>query len=258
MSESKIWFIVLTYRPKLKSLIIHLQVFKEFPYVLVDNSEIFNEYPKKIKVVRTGKNLGYTGGMNRGISYCLSHGADWVIVLNQDVQISKKGITQFCKALQKCDPRIVGPEAGSLDSRRWTTMLASRPGLEAGSRVDYISGSMMAIHREVWEKIGGFYEPYFMYYEDADLCMRAKNLGFPLLQVKVDGFLHEPGKSLGKEYYLARNHLLFAKRLAPILVKIHELLRLPKTLMEHNQMENSEAIRGIGDFMAGRFGKGIT
>ncbi|MBI3343154.1 glycosyltransferase family 2 protein, partial [Candidatus Gottesmanbacteria bacterium] len=186
-----------------------------------------------------------------------------------DVTLTKPGISKFVRVMEHGEPGIVGPESGSLDPKRWTTILYEKqnelhkatPCKSQGSGLgeqDYISGSFMAIHRNVWEATAWFYEPYFMYYEDADLCMRAKNLGFPLLQVKVDGFLHEPGKSLGKEYYLARNHLLFAKRLAPILVKIHELLRLPKTLMEHNQMENSEAIRGIGDFMAGRFGKGIT
>ena len=95
----------------------------------------------------------------------------------------------------------------------------------------------MAIHKRVIEKIGYFYEPYFMYYEDADLCVRAKNAGFPLKKLNGAGIEHSDRPVWGKgsrihEYYLARNHLWFVWRLAPWNVKLYELIRLPKTLLE--------------------------
>lgn len=179
----------------------------------------------------TNKNLGFGGGANVGMKKAFDAGAAWAIVCNQDVTLSKPGVTKFAKALEHCKPGIVGPEAGTLDPKRWTTILASRPGLEARS-VHYISGSLMAIHRDVWESTGGFYKPYFMYYEDVDLCVRAKKAGFGLRQVDIDGFGHESRGIRGKEYYLARNHLLFVYRNAPVSVKLHEILRLPKTLWE--------------------------
>ena len=101
----------------------------------------------------------------------------------------------------------------------------------------YISGSFMAIHRKVIAEIGYFYAPYFMYYEDVDLCVRAARCGFPLKKLNGAGIEHteRPVWSKGSRqhgYYLARNHVWFVWRLAPLRVKLYECIRLPKTLLE--------------------------
>lgn len=208
MNQKKIWFVVVTYKPEKEVLQQLMAALEGWPVEVIDN---------------TDKNLGFGGGANVGMRKAFDAGTAWAVVCNQDVTLSKQGVAKFVKALEHCEPGIVGPEAGTLDSKRWTTIL---PG---NKKIDYISGSMMAIHKNVWEKIGGFYEPYFMYYEDVDLCVRAKALGFPLRQVDIEGFRHA---SYGNEYYLARNHLLFVYRNAPVSVKFHEILRLPKTIWE--------------------------
>lgn len=211
MRKQCLWFIIVTYKPETLVLRRLLAALVGWPVEMVDNTQ---------------KNLGYGGGANRGMKRAFDAGVQWVIVLNQDVLLTKKGITKFCRTLVKSEPGIIGPEAGSLDSKRWTTIL---PG---NKNIDYISGSIMAIHRKVWEATGGFYEPYVMYYEDADISVRAKKAGFELRQMEIDGFRHESHESKQKEYYLARNHLLFVWRLAPLPVKLYELIRLPKTLWE--------------------------
>lgn len=213
MRKRTIWFVIVTYKPDGEMLGRLKAVLEGWPLIVVDNTE---------------KNLGYGGGANVGMKKAFDGGAQWTVVVNQDVQLTRKGITHFCAMAQQCDPGIVGPEAGSLDPKRWTTILKFHI-----EKPDYISGSMIAIHKNVWEKVGGFYEPYFMYYEDVDICVRARKLGFPLQHVSVEGFRHESnGSNASKEYYLARNHLLFVWRNAPMSVKLYELLRLPKTLWE--------------------------
>ncbi len=222
MNQKKVWFVVVAYKPDNEALRSLIAAIHEWPMEIVDNTE---------------KNLGYGGGANVGMKRAFDAGAQWVIVLNQDVKLTKKGITKFCNTLQKSEPGVVGPEVGSLDPKRWTTILASERSLDSlrslgMTRNVYISGALMAIHRNVWEATGGFYEPYVMYYEDADICRRAKKVGFELRQTEIDGFRHESHESKQKEYYLARNHLLFVWRLAPISVKFYELIRLPKTIWE--------------------------
>ncbi len=211
MNQKKVWFVVVAYKPDNEALRSLIAAIHEWPMEIVDNTE---------------KNLGYGGGANVGMKRAFDAGAQWVIVLNQDVKLTKKGITKFCNTLQKSEPGVVGPEAGELDPKRWTTILPN------DKKIDYISGALMAIHRNVWEATGGFYEPYVMYYEDVDICRRAKKVGFELRQTEIDGFRHESHESKQKEYYLARNHLLFVWRLAPLSVKLHELIRLPKTMWE--------------------------
>ncbi len=246
--KSQVWFVIVTYQPDSELLRLLVAALKGWSVVVVDNTE---------------NNLGYGAAANQGMKQAFDAGADWVIVVNQDVMISKKGINEYIRQLEIMPPGIVGSEAGTLDPKRWTTVLALRhvrqaqckPGLEAGSRIDYISGAFMAIHRDVWQATQGFYEPYFMYYEDADLSVRARKLGFPLRQMSIDGFRHNSTNSKNncKVYYLARNHLLFVRRLAPLSVKVHELLRILKTIIEHHKQGNTEAIAGISDFAIGRF-----
>lgn len=206
MKNAEVWFVIVTYKPDSVVLGRLLKALQGWSVEVVDNTQ---------------KNLGFGAAANLGVKKAFAGGAQWVVVCNQDIQITRKGITHFCAIAKKCDPGIVGPEAGSLDPKRWTTILPAR------GPVAYISGSMMAIHKNVWQKVGGFYTPYFMYYEDVDLCVRAKALGFPLRKVDIEGFRHA---SQGNEYYLARNHLLFVLRNAPLSVKLYELVRLPKTL----------------------------
>ena len=185
---------------------------------------------KPVTVVDNGKhNLGFGGGANVGIRQAVGQGAEWIVVLNQDTEMTQEATNALCRRLEQLPPCIAGPFTGSLDLKRWTTIL--------GTGDDYVSGSCMAIHKRVIEKIGYFYEPYFMYYEDADLCVRAKNAGFPLKKLNGAGIEHSDRPVWGKgsrihEYYLARNHLWFVWRLAPWNVKLYELIRLPKTLLE--------------------------
>lgn len=235
--NEKIIFVIVTYKPNKKALEELGKELGDWPVVVVDN---------------TKNNRGYSGGANSGIRSALAEGAQWVVVLNQDVTITKQGITQFVKTLEKLSPGVYGPDAGTLDSTRWSTILPYK------SSVDYISGSCMAIHQKVLEKIGGFYELYFMYYEDADLCMRAKKAGFAIQKIPMKGFVHkekpvfEKG-SFYQEYYLARNHLLFVERNAPTFVKVHEFLWMPLTLYEHYKNGNVGALTGIKDFALRKF-----
>ena len=71
---------------------------------------------------------------------------------------------------------------------------------------------------------------------------------------------HKESKSLGQgsylhQYYLARNHLLFVERIAPIRVKMYEVIRFPKTITEHLTRHEHGAIAGIADYFIRRFGK---
>lgn len=205
-----VWFVIVTYKPDPAMLTTLRKILEGKPVIEIDNTQ---------------HNVGYGGGANAGIRKALARGAEWVVILNQDIEISKKGVEELCLQLASLPSCIAGPWAGALDEKRWTTILPSR-------YVDYISGSCIAINRSVFEKIGYFYAPYFMYYEDVDLCVRAARYGFPLKKLNVAGIEHtdrpvwEKGSRI-HEYYLARNHLLFVWRLAPWRIKLYELLRLP-------------------------------
>lgn len=60
---------------------------------------------------------------------------------------------------------------------------------------DWVSGAVMMCRREVWEATGGFDPAYFMYYEDIDLCRRARQAGWEVGIVPEAVAVHESGGS---------------------------------------------------------------
>lgn len=258
--NKKIVLIVLIYRPNRNVLEVLLRSLSGWPVIVVDNTpgrtqSFLRQQTQNVTVISNRQNLGYTGGMNIGIKKALSEGAEWVVLLNDDVKLNKSDIDKLGRTLTQARPAIIGPFPGRLDKLRWTTVYPAAD----RSHFDYLSGSFLAIHKNVIEKIGLFYEPYFIYYEDVELCLRAKRVGFPLVYIDLIHLKHRDGTTFGKgsltqEYYLARNHLLFVERNAPALVKLHEYLRLPKTVAEHLLHKNWGALLGLKDYFLRRFG----
>lgn len=61
--------------------------------------------------------------------------------------------------------------------------------------VDAVSGSFMMVRREVYEKIGGLDESYFMYGEDLDWCYRVRQAGYTVAYVHETSVIHFKGES---------------------------------------------------------------
>ncbi|MGQ9798997.1 MAG: glycosyltransferase [Ignavibacterium sp.] len=61
--------------------------------------------------------------------------------------------------------------------------------------VDAISGSFMMLRKEVYEKVGGFDEQFFMYGEDLDLCYRIQKAGYKIFYVHTTQIIHYKGES---------------------------------------------------------------
>lgn len=264
--KPSICYIILSYHTDPDVLKKNLHILKDSTVCIVDNTEDEEKRVKKLKpvlsksqiIIENPTNSGYTGGMNRGIAYAKEQHADWIVLLNDDVHISTKSISTLENILYDSEPAILGPFGGYLDERRWTTILPKVVNEE--SPVQYISGSFMVMHKNVVEVVQSFYPDYFMYYEDVDICIQAAKAKFPLIKIYLPDISHKDGTSIERgsqlhEYYLARNHLLFVERQAPLIIKLHEFLRIPWTLWEYKYGMNSGGFRGVIDFIFTRYGK---
>ena len=82
--------------------------------------------------------------------------------------------------------------------------------------IDYISGCAMMIKRRVFEKIGLFDERYFLYFEDADFCLRAKKAGFKIAVDPKSMVIHKlkegKKKPLWQRWQLVKSNLIFINR----------------------------------------------
>ena len=217
--------------------------------VVVDNAsgddslERLEKTDPDVRVVRSGRNLGYGAGANRGIAVL---GDDYVLVCNPDVVVHAGAVEVLCRALEAdgsvgiAGPRILEPDGSRYPSARafpsWADAAghallgAALPGNrftrryrmddlsdDHPSAVDWVSGACFLARRSLLEALGGFDESYFMYLEDTDLCFRASRTGFRVLYVPEAVVSHLQGLSTGRRPYrmLVAHHrsaLRFAAR----------------------------------------------
>jgi GT2 family glycosyltransferase len=175
--------------------------------LVVDNGSTDDSIPRlrqrfgdQITVVETGENLFYAGGNNVGIRWALANGADFVFILNNDTWVAPDAVSRLVEtALTYPNVGILAPmiyfghdrlRIWALGSQRhrWLPMPRDmgRGEIDRGQyttpfAVDYVTGCAMMARREVFDRIGLFDPGYRMYYEDADLCARARQAGFDLL-----------------------------------------------------------------------------
>jgi GT2 family glycosyltransferase len=144
-------------------------------------------------------NAGYAAGVNRGVAHCSS--ASMVLVLNPDVELDAGCVPTMVGALARPSVGIVAPlvrEAdGSLScSLRREPTLARALGLgrtehpalseavtsprdyDHGHAVDWAVGATLLFSRECYDAVGGWDESFFLYSEETDFCLRARDLGF--------------------------------------------------------------------------------
>lgn len=274
--------------------------YPNFEVILVDNGStddsISNLKPitsvlkYKATLIEIGKNLGFSGGNNIGIKYALENNADYLLFLNNDTAVEPEFLKKLIKTGES-DAKIgiIGPKIYYFDepNRIWSaggnmnwfggnTQLGGDqvetelPQNIMPKNIELVSGCAMLIKKEVLEKTRFLYEPYFLYYEDVDFCLRARKAGYGCVIVFDAKIWHKISRStikFGKpifHYYNHRNILLCAKRNRPIFFYFIMIpwsfwkfgKQLIKLILKPNQKPISLAIiNGIIDFYKGNFGK---
>lgn len=159
-----------------------------------------------VRLLQHPKNLGFPKGMNRGFD---ASTGDWVLFLADDIRLapdflentakeigSRPSAGLFTGMITNIDgtPNFMG---GSLELGSFLKMTVHKDPVPPDApcrKIDYAAGCLMLIRRDVFEKLRGFDENIFLYYEDVDLCMRIAKLGFEIVLVPSASACHlEPG-----------------------------------------------------------------
>ena len=84
--------------------------------------------------------------------------------------------------VRKIDSRISGliPFNSSIKKRIDRITYEGLP-KSVQSKVDWVSGCFMIVNRKFFEKVGGFDERFFLYFEDVDLCRKARQIGMNII-----------------------------------------------------------------------------
>lgn len=264
--------------------------------VIVDNASttpfILNRERKKnnVHVIRNEDNTGFTGGNNIGMQYAMDHGAEYLLIINNDTIVDPNLVNNLLKVLDSdikiglVAPKIYFAKGYEFHKDRykkedlgkvfwyaggytdWANVKSIHRGVDevdhgqydTVEKIDFASGCCMLIKREVLKKVGFFDKRGFMYYEDAILCERIKRAGYELRYVPDAVLWHVNAASSGgsgnqlQDYFLTRNQMLFGMMFAPFRAKI-ALIRQSLRYLFTGRPKQKQAIK---DFYLGRFGKG--
>jgi GT2 family glycosyltransferase len=145
------------------------------------------------------ENLGYAAGINRGVSE--RPGASAYLVLNPDVRLAPGFARPALETLELPGTGIVAPRViradGSLDLslRREPTLLRALGLTKLGHPlfaehvtdpsdydepqvVDWALGAVLLVSGQCHRALGGWDESFFLYSEETDFCLRARDAGY--------------------------------------------------------------------------------
>jgi len=290
----KVFVVVLNFNGKedtrecLQSLL--MSSYENYEIVVVDNGSkndsvavLRGAFPGVV-LLETGENLGYAGGNNVGIRYALEHGADAILVLNNDTVLHPNCLEEFVQASIKLPESVLGgrvyyydePDVMQHFGGMWNKKKGKFKNLpdetfakETPQNLDFITGCALFVPRKIFETVGLFEEIFFLYYEEIDWCFRVRKLGFFCTYVPTPILWHKESRSFKnprppQSYFQWRNRLLFIERNLPkkefywwLWTKLPRrlLLVLIKRFISRDKLSYKASLAGIRDYFRRSFGK---
>jgi N-acetylglucosaminyl-diphospho-decaprenol L-rhamnosyltransferase len=205
----------------------------ELDVVVVDNAsgdgtvERVRRHAPWARLLESPRNLGFAAGCNLGVGRL--RGSDLIVLLNPDVEVRADFLARLAAldwpsyvaargpAVLDDDGRLEQsargfPRArtGVLGRSSWLArahpdsrllradLVADR---SAGARtVDWVSGACMIAPAKMFATVGPLDDGYFMYWEDADWCLRASRLGYRVLYEPALVVVHHQGSSSAERW----------------------------------------------------------
>jgi len=182
----------------------------------------FADLPFPTRLIDNSWRRGF--GANHNAAFSVARGR-YFCVLNPDIRIAADPFGELVTELDDqrvgvVAPRVVNTAGLNMDNaRRFPTPL-SLLGKVLGTAApldyalgettlspDWIAGVIMLFRRDAFEKLGGFDERYFLYYEDVDLCWRLRCSGYDVRLVPSVGVTHEAKHASHRDVRYMRSHL---------------------------------------------------
>jgi GT2 family glycosyltransferase len=226
-------------------------------------------------IMPLGRNGGFAYGNNAGIRVALDSSShfEYVMLLNPDT-VARPGAVNALLGFMDANPRAGIAGSGLEDAfgdrdcsaHRFPSPLGE---LEGGARLgvlsrllkayavsppvrneahpcDWVSGASMLVRAEVFRDVGLLDESFFLYFEEVDLCRRARNAGWEVWHVPQSIVMHLEGASTGvnaaggrrpaywydsRRRYFLKHHGVHGLALADVLWSLGRLSLLIRSLL---------------------------
>ncbi len=277
----------------LESLVKLKKSSHQLEIIVVDNNSsdnslsLISKFP--VKIIRNSKNYGYAEGNNIGIREGQKNRPDFFWIVNPDIELDPNALISLVVAAktyphagifgskiyfksgyefhkdkyQKSDlGRVIWFAGGRID---WKNVASEHIGVDQvdhgqfdkDAKSDFITGASMFIRSEVFDKVGLLNSKYFLYFEENDLCQRARKFGFDLMYSYKSVAWHANAQATGigsdlQDYYITRNRLMFGISHAPFRTKIALIRQSIWQLINGRKWQK----KGVLDYYFNNLGKG--
>lgn len=239
------------------------QTSKNFHLFICDLSDDKKEIEEKnvnLTVIES-QNRGYAHGVNVALKKAIGQGFNYFCVINNDTYFEKEFVQRVLQSLKNHPKSLIGGKiyyargfeyhkgryektdlgriiwyaGGGVD---WDHAITPHRGVDEVDRgqcdnfseTEFITGALILFDKKVIDNVGFWDESYFLYFEDADFCERAKRKGIKLyydpsiaIYHKVSQSTEGSGSLLHKKYQ-SRNRLKFGLKYAPLRTKTHLII----------------------------------
>jgi len=194
---------------------------------LVDNhstdgteASVRAQFPQ-VELLALAENRHFAAGANVGLQRGLEQGADYLWLLNNDVQVEPDALAELVRVAQTdlcvgiVGPALVHPNdppgvvLGSDCDLRTGRVVNRQPSDSADQpvvNVDYVWGCAMLIRAAALREIGLLEERFVAYFEDTDLCLRARRQGWRTVAA-TRAVVHHQGSKAANRAFLEQQWL---------------------------------------------------
>jgi len=232
---------------------------KDFHLYLADLSKNKQEIKTNLpKTILKSTNKGYGHGVNLGIKKAIEDGNEYFCIINNDTFFEENFVDAVLNSILHHPSSILGGKiyyapnfeyyktrykksdlghvlwyaGGKID---WNHVLTPHRGVDEidkgqynhFKKNDFVTGCLMCFDKKVIETIGYLDESYFLYYEDADFCVRAQKNNIDLFYDPSIIIWHKNAQSTEgsgskiHQKHQQRNRLRFGLKYAPFRTKLH-------------------------------------
>lgn len=237
------------------------QTKKDYRIYIVDVTPTPEHFPQKDLVTLIhAENKGYACGLTTGLRLATQDGHSRFVFINNDTRVANDFVEKSTISIDTHPASLIGGKiyyekgyeyhknryqkhelgkvfwyaGGIMD---WQNAYTLHRGVDEVDRGQYdtfeetqfITGCLMCFDKDLIEKVGTMDEQYFLYYEDADWCVRVKRQGLSLYYDPRIVIYHKNSQSTGgagsqlHQQYQKKNRLRFGLKYAPLRTKIYLL-----------------------------------
>jgi hypothetical protein len=199
--------------------------------IVVDNGSrdgtqaVLTEFSDRIRSILNVRNLGFGQAVNQAAR--VARGT-YLFLLNPDARLPSPTALRELVGFMRAHPEVGlagntlvdlrGREQRSVHEqyskqRKLRLDFSTLPG-----RIAWVSGASLMVPREVFDRVGGFDPDYFLYSEDADLCLRIRKAGYSIgfhsgvVTIHSGGASSRDVTSATTEYRMRKSRYVFYRK----------------------------------------------